>query len=44
MDAVTVVAVVLCGVDAALRRHAVRAPRRILEAEARDAVSELRVE
>ena len=41
VDAVAVVLVVLGGVDAALRRDAVRAPRRILEAEALDVVAEL---
>ena len=41
VDAVAVVLIVLRRVDAALRRDAVRAPRRILEAEALDVVSEL---
>ena len=41
IDAVAVVLVVLGRVDAALRGDAVRAPRRILEAEALDVVAEL---
>ena len=41
IDAVAVVLIVLRGVDAALRGDAVRAARRILEAEALDVVAEL---
>jgi hypothetical protein len=41
LDAVTVVAVVLRRVDPALRGDAVRAPRRVMEREQRDVVSEL---
>ena len=41
VDAVAVVVVVLGGVDAALRGDRVRAPRRILEAEALDVVAQL---
>ncbi len=40
VDAVAVVMIILGGIDAALRRDAVRAPRRILEAEAVDVVAE----
>ena len=40
MYAVTVIGVVLCGVDTALSRHTVRATRRILDAEALHVVSE----
>ena len=42
VDAVAVVAVVLGGVDAALRRDAVRPPRRVLEAEAQHLVARVR--
>src|SRR5690606_23570192 len=42
IDRVAVVLVVLGGVDSALRRDAVRAARRILEAEALDLVAQLR--
>ena len=41
LDAVAVVLVVLRGVDAALRRDAVRAPRAVLNAEAQDVVAKL---
>ena len=40
-DAVAVVLVVLRRVDAALRRDRVRAPRRVVDAEHRDAVAHL---
>ena len=41
VDAVAVVLIIFRGVDAALRGDGVRAPRRILEAEALDVVAEL---
>ena len=41
LDAVAVVLIVLRGVDAALRRDAVRAARAVLDAEAEDVVAEL---
>ncbi len=41
VDAVAIVVIILGGVDAALRGDGVRAPRRILEAEALDVVAQL---